>query len=141
MLYDSMFENLINGLPIARSLVCVYPLVKYTIANRPSKLISDPDDTTLINESATFLNNEYIIRNALLICPVMDSHTVNNGNRIVYLPLGSKWYDFNLRIDGSYGVALLPYVKGGSVFNYSAYIGNDPAHMPFVTPIYIREGD
>jgi hypothetical protein len=70
----------------------------------------------------------------------MDSHTINNGIRPVYLPQPDNWYNFNLRIDGSVGVPLKPYIKGGSNIQYDASIRSDVDHVPYVTPIYVREG-
>lgn len=74
-----------------------------------------------------------------MVCPIMDSHVVNNGSRDVYLPQPDNWYSFNLRLD-TRGVRLAPPVEAGSVITYNAYISSDPAHLPYVTPIYVREG-
>jgi len=46
-----------------------------------------------------------------------------------------------LRIEtGVLGVKLLPKLAGGSVMKYDASINNEPGHVPYVTPIYVREG-
>lgn len=102
--------------------------------------MTDILDTSFYNESQEFLDNQYVVRRDLLVAPIVESHTVNSGRRIVYLPLTNNWYPFNLRIDGTLGVALGKAVEGGSMFSFGAYISPNPADWPYVTPIYIREG-
>ncbi|KZT58892.1 glycoside hydrolase family 31 protein [Calocera cornea HHB12733] len=123
LLYDKMFENQVNGLPIARSM-----------------LITDTLDTTLFNEQDHFLDNQYVCGQDLLVCAVVQSHTVNKGKRHVYLPQPDNWYCCNLRVDGSLGVPLAKLVEGGSAFHYDCSISADPSHIPYVTPMYVREG-
>ena len=125
-LYDRMFENLINGLPIARSM-----------------LITDPSDSALLNEAAGLIDNQYLLGHYILVCPVMDPDNFNGGSRQVYLPRPDSWFSFNLRIDGGpddVGVPLNAPVEGGSNFSFNAIIKSDPAHFPYITPIYVREG-
>ena len=125
-LYDRMFENLINGLPIARSM-----------------LITDPNDTALFNEAAAFIDNQYLLGHYILVCPIMDPDNVNGGSRQVYLPRPDSWFSSNLRIDGdsnNIGVPLSAPVQGGSIFPFDATIRSDPSHFPYITPVYIREG-
>ena len=126
-LYDRMFENLINGLPIVRSM-----------------LITDADDTALLNEAAPFIDNQYLLGHYILVCPITDPDSVNGGSRQIYLPRPDSWYAFNLRIDGDasqIGVALSNPQEGGSLISYFAGINSDPSHTPYITPIYIREGN
>ena len=125
-LYDRMFENLINGLPITRSM-----------------LITDPDDTNLFNKAAEFIDNQYLLGHYILVCPIMDPDNGSNGSRQIYLPRPDSWFSFNLRIDGdlkSIGVPLLAPTKDGSTFSFNAKISSDPSSHPYVTPIYVREG-
>ena len=125
-LYDRMFENLINGLPIARSM-----------------LITDPNDTALMNEAAAFIDNQYLLGHYILVCPIMDPDNVNGGSRQVYLPRPDSWFPFNLRIDegsSNVGVPLSARVEGGSIFSFNARITSAPAQFPYITPIYVREG-
>ncbi|KAH0607116.1 uncharacterized protein H6S33_003104 [Morchella sextelata] len=123
LLYDAMFENQINGLPIARSM-----------------LMTDTLDASFYNECQDYLDSQYLVRRDLLIAPIMDSHTLNNGHTVVYLPAPNKWYTFNLRIDGSLGVALEPAIEGGSMLDFDAHISSEISHIPYITPIFIREG-
>ncbi|KAI5820272.1 alpha-1,4-glucan lyase [Pyronema omphalodes] len=124
VLYDAMFENLIHGLPIARSM-----------------LLTDTQDTSFFNETKEFLNNQYMCGRDILVAPIMQSTEENPGNnRDVYLPLQYMWYHSNLRPDDGDGCPLGPPVEGGTVINYTARITDNPAEFPFVTPCYIREG-
>lgn len=125
-LYDPMFENLINGLPITRSM-----------------LITDPDDTALFQQAASFIDNQYVLGHSILVCPVMDPQSVNQGSRQVYLPRPDRWFSFNLRIDGGpndVGVPLLAPQEGGSILTFDATISPDAKTHPYATPIYVREG-
>ena len=125
-LYDRMFENLINGLPVARSM-----------------LITNPNDTALPREAASFVDNQYLLDHYILVCPIMDPDDVNGGSRKIYLPRPDNWFAFNLRIDGddnNIGVPLGNLQDGGSFLQYNAVINPDPGHLPYITPIYVREG-
>ncbi|KAK0376199.1 hypothetical protein CLIM01_06465 [Colletotrichum limetticola] len=79
VLYDTMFANLINGLPIARAM-----------------LITDPKDTTLFNANDDFVDNQYLLGRNILVCPILNPGV---NHRPVYLPGSDKWYPLNLRID------------------------------------------
>ncbi|KXH41643.1 hypothetical protein CSIM01_13629 [Colletotrichum simmondsii] len=79
VLYDTMFANLINGLPIARAM-----------------LITDPEDTTLFNANDDFIDNQYLLGHNILVCPVLNPGV---NHRPVYLPGSDQWYPLNLRID------------------------------------------
>ena len=125
-LYDRMFENLMNGLPIARSM-----------------LITDPDDTALLDEAAAYVDNQYLLGHYILVCPIMDPDDSNGGSRQVYLPQPDSWFPFNLRIDedpGNVGAPLNAPVEGGTLFSFGARISSNPAQFPYITPIYVREG-
>ena len=125
-LYDRVFENLVNGLPIARSM-----------------LITDPDDTALVDEAAAYVDNQYLLGHYILVCPIMDPDDSNGGSRQVYLPRPDSWFPFNLRIDedpGNVGVPLNAPVEGGANFSFGARISSNPAQFPYITPIYVREG-
>ncbi|KXJ94870.1 glycosyl hydrolases family 31-domain-containing protein [Microdochium bolleyi] len=134
VLYDTMFANLINGLPIARAM-----------------LITDPDDTTLFNSNNDFTDSQYLLGHNILVCPV-----VNPGvsTRDVYLP-GTEglWFPSNLRVNMvGYGPdplgikhasALAAPVAAGTTISYGCGIPdaiNNPAQVAFVTPVYIRGG-
>ncbi|KAF8453391.1 glycosyl hydrolases family 31-domain-containing protein [Kalaharituber pfeilii] len=156
LLYDAMFENVINGLPIARALI-----------------VTDTLDEGLFTDFTDFLSNEYVVRNDLLIAPIMDpqcddrGHTADyfengqwhkpirlNGKRKVYLPEPNKWYPFNLRVnfdptvDGRAGAKLEQACDGGSTIRWDGSINwktrhdneEDPKQLPLVTPMYVREG-
>jgi len=124
LLYDAMFENIIDGLPIVRSM-----------------LLTDTQDTSFFNETQKFLDNQYVVRRDILVAPIMQSSIDNPGeNRDVYLPLGYFWYPSNLRPWDDQGVALESAVEGGSVINYTAKITGNYADFAYITPVYIREG-
>ena len=126
-LYDRMFENLINGLPIVRSM-----------------LITKPNDTALLNKAAPLIDNKYLLGQYILVCPIMDPDSSNGGSHQIYLPRPDSWFSFNLRIDGnldSVGIPLSAPVEGGSWFSFNALISSDAAKLPYITPLYIREGD
>ncbi|KAF8539040.1 alpha-1,4-glucan lyase [Trichophaea hybrida] len=124
VLYDAMFENLIHGLPIAKSM-----------------LLTDTQDTSFFNETQEFLNTQYVCHRDILVAPIIQSTNENPGNnRDVYLPLEFFWYQSNLRPWDDQGMALGPPVEGGTVINYTARITNNYNDFPYVTPVFIREG-
>ncbi|KAG0125373.1 glycosyl hydrolases family 31-domain-containing protein [Tuber indicum] len=124
VLYDAMFDNQLNGLPIARSM-----------------LLTDTQDTSFFNESQRFLDDQYVVRKDILVAPIIKGRHENPGqNRDVYLPLMYFWYPSNLRPWDNQGIALSSRVEGGSVINYTARITNEYSEYPFVTPVYLREG-
>ncbi|KAJ3952934.1 hypothetical protein N0V92_010611 [Colletotrichum tropicale] len=132
VLYDAMFANLINGLPIARAM-----------------LITDPDDMSLFNDNDEFIDNQYLLGHNIMVCPVLNPGVYN---RDVYLPGTDHWYPSNLRVNAQ-GFGLDPIFKhaahleksvpGGSTISFGCGIPDavhDPEQMAFVTPVYIREG-
>jgi len=135
LLYDTMFENQVNGLPIARTLI-----------------ITDTLDESLFTDASQFLSNQYMIRQDLLICPIMDPQVDQNGSsnsadrnvgeREIYLPQPNKWYDFNLRLlkNGSLGVPLNSSRDGGITITWDGSIRSNEDHIPFITPMFIRAG-
>lgn len=121
LFYDAMFENTLNGMPICRPL-----------------FITDPKDKALFNDRASFLNNEFMVRNDLLVAPVLERETEENGygKRDVYLPSGSNWYQF---MNGKY--PLNKAIEGGTnVSEFDAHISEEQYHIPFIVPVYVREG-
>ena len=126
LLYDAMFEHQFNGLPIARALV-----------------ITDPTDTNLLEENDWCLDNEYMVRKDLLVCPVMQPETNASGGRDVYLPYPNAWYPFNLGIHPELrlpGRRLRPKLNGGRSFFVDAHISADAGWIPQICPMFIREG-
>lgn len=130
VLYDAMFENQLNGLPIARSM-----------------LLTDVQDSTFFNESQDYLDNQYVTGRDILVAPILQPKDIVPGeNRDVYLPRGNLWYQSNLRPWDNQGAPLLKPVEGGSVINYTASIptsDNDDENYkqyPYVVPMFIREG-
>lgn len=131
VLYDAMFANLIHGLPIARSM-----------------LITDPQDTSLFNESARFIDNQYLLGHNILVCPITDPSI---STRDVYLPQNDTWYASNLRVNiEGYGPDPLMHaaglgapVPGGTTLSFYCPVPDAGAHrdqIAYVTPVYIRAG-
>lgn len=154
LLYDTMFDNLFTGLPIARALV-----------------VSDTLDEALFTDFQSFLSDEYVIGNDLLIAPIMtpqsddQGHTQNwfengqwhkpyrtHGERDVYLPQHYSWYPFNLRVNfdpnTNPGAKLSTACDGGSTIRWGGNIGpqttnddeDNPGSLQYVTAMYVREG-
>ncbi|KAF5228687.1 hypothetical protein FAUST_10917 [Fusarium austroamericanum] len=133
VMYDYMFANLINGLPIARAM-----------------LITDPLDTNLFNNNEDFIDTQYLLGHNILVCPVMDPQVFN---RDIYLPGTDLWYPSNLEVDNGRNLGHDPILKhaanlkepaqGGRIISYGCSIpatfGNLD-QIPFVTPVYIRGG-
>ncbi|KAH7134411.1 glycosyl hydrolases family 31-domain-containing protein, partial [Dactylonectria macrodidyma] len=115
LLYDAMFENIITGLPIARAMV-----------------ITDDVDRTLFSA-------DYMVRNDLLVAPALLPES-KRQTRKLYLPYASRWYSMNLRPDEPIGAALSPAVEGGSRIEYNCLISDQDSQLPYITPMYIREG-
>ena len=121
LFYDAMWENALTGLPICRTL-----------------FLTDPEDMALFNDRTEFLDNEFMVRNDLLIAPVIEKESDENGHgkRDVYLPAGSRWYQFT-----NNRCPLGDVIEGGSnVSEFDAHINNDPGHIPYIVPMYVREG-
>ncbi|KAA8895125.1 alpha-1,4-glucan lyase [Sphaerosporella brunnea] len=124
VLYDAMFENILDGMPIARSM-----------------LLTDYQDASFFNESQRFLDNQYVCLRDILVAPIMQSAQEKpDQSREVYLPLGNFWYQSNLMPWDDQGSALLAPVEGGTVINYSAPIRSDYDSFRFIVPTFIREG-
>ncbi|CAE6421841.1 unnamed protein product [Rhizoctonia solani] len=72
LLYDQMFDNLLTGLPIARSL------------------------------NSDFLDDEYVVGDDLLVAPILHPQGPEweRITRVVYLPRPNSWWQCNLRADG-----------------------------------------
>ncbi|KAH8676424.1 glycosyl hydrolases family 31-domain-containing protein [Tricladium varicosporioides] len=115
LMYDAMFENMITGLPIARGMV-----------------ITDDIDRSLFSE-------DYMVRNDLLVAPALQPE-IKRRTRKVYLPYPDSWFPMNLRPDDQLGAALAVSVNGGSKIEYGCLISDQDSQLPFITPMYIREG-
>ncbi|MDR0380975.1 MAG: glycoside hydrolase [Oscillospiraceae bacterium] len=119
LFYDAMYENALTGMPVCRA------------------LFLENSDPALFNDKAAFINNEFLVRRDLLVAPVTEPHYLNaNGRRDIYLPGGCNWYQFKNGIS-----PLDRPVKGGTtIFDYDASISYDNGHIPYVLPIFVREG-
>ncbi|KAH6869776.1 glycosyl hydrolases family 31-domain-containing protein [Thelonectria olida] len=133
VLYDTMFANLTNGLPIARAM-----------------LITDPDDTTLFNANDNYIDTQYLLGHNILVCPVLHPSV---SYRNVYLPGSDLWFPSNLQIDEQnlgedpqglmHATMLGNPVEGGTTIRYFCGIPDgikDPTQIAYVTPVYIRGG-
>lgn len=128
LLYDAMFENLINGLPIARAMI-----------------ITDPLDSSLYQANQWYTRSQYLVRNDLLVAPSLYQES-KRKTRKLYLPAPDDWYPMNLRpgtklyLDGILAQPLAPRVSGGTFVDYDCHIAPEEAQLPYATPMYIREG-
>ncbi|KAH7002467.1 glycosyl hydrolases family 31-domain-containing protein [Ilyonectria destructans] len=123
LMYDAMFENIITGLPIARAMV-----------------ITDDVDRTLFSaDNQRFTRSQYMVRNDLLVAPALTPES-KRQTRKLYLPYPDKWFPMNLRPDEPIGAALAPAADGGSRIEYSCLISDQDTQIPYITPMYIREG-
>ncbi|KAL1636190.1 hypothetical protein SLS58_009884 [Diplodia intermedia] len=122
LLYDAMFENSITGLPIARSLV-----------------ITDPLDGSLFSRHEWANKSQYMVGNDILVAPQLEQ---KQARREIYLPSTTAWFPMNLRphYDDAIGEALQPSVPGGSNVSFDCHISPEDGHLPYVCPMYIREG-
>ncbi|MDJ0597187.1 MAG: glycoside hydrolase family 31 protein [Pleurocapsa sp. MO_226.B13] len=118
LFYDAMFESVITGLPICRPM-----------------LINDPQDKAIYNDQLKFLNNQFFVRDDLLVAPILRPESENEGKRDVYLPAGSNWYGF---MDNKF--PLSDRVEGGTTINFEAILDNSYSKISFIVPIYVREG-
>lgn len=125
LFYDAMFENTLNGMPICRAL-----------------FLTNPEDAALFNDKQEFLNTEFMVRDSLLVAPVLEKEIYEagegckKGRRDVYLPAGNRWYQFT-----DHQKPLGEAVDGGtSVCGFDATIINDPGHFPYIVPLYVKEG-
>ncbi len=121
LFYDAMFENTLNGMPICRPL-----------------FVTNPEDKTLFGDSESFMDTEFMVGNDLLVAPVLEKQSAENGyvKRDVYLPAGSRWYQFTdskCRLGNA--------VDGGTnISQFDAHISDDEGHIPYIVPMYVREG-
>ncbi|RYP05667.1 hypothetical protein DL765_009769 [Monosporascus sp. GIB2] len=123
LLYDSLFENMITGLPLARAMV-----------------ITDELDRSLFSaDNQRFTRSQYMVRNDLLVAPALQPESKKNSVRL-YLPYPNGWFPLNLRPDDPFGAPLAPMVDGGSRIDYSCLISDQDSQLPYITPMYIREG-
>lgn len=125
LFYDAMFENTLNGMPICRAL-----------------FLTNPDDAALFNDKQEFLNTEFMVRDSLLVAPILEREVSegddNNkkGRRDVYLPAGNQWYQFT-----NHQKPLGEALEGGTaVCGFDATINSDPGHIPYIVPLYVKEG-
>lgn len=124
LFYDAMFENTLNGMPICRAL-----------------FLTNPDDAALFNDKQDFLNTEFMVRDSLLVAPVLvreitEGDSEKKGKRDVYLPAGNKWYQFT-----NHEMPLGEALEGGTtVCGFDATINNRPEHIPYIVPLYVKEG-
>lgn len=141
LLYDTFFASLFTGKPVARSM-----------------LATDPWDLSLLDQNAPYLALQYMVGQDILVAPVLHSEEERAASqmlRTVYLPSGSKFYDFNLHLQeqgNEVGTAHLePKWKplsssrtGGSTFEYISSIDRfaqgDQQHLPYLLPTFVREG-
>jgi len=143
LLYDTYFESIFSGRPIARSL-----------------LHTDPWDLSLLDGNSSFLAKEYVVGNDLIVAPIVASEqeldqSANEAWKI-YLPQGNSFYDFNLHLQPAstdvattkLSPAWLPLtsarVGGGDPFDYVSsidrYAEGDLGHLAYLLPIFVREG-
>ncbi len=120
LFYDGLFANTITGMPICRA------------------LFLNDTDPALYNDKIQFLNNQFFVGDHLLVAPMVEKEGAANnwGRRDIYLPAGSNWYAF---VDNQ--KPILTAVEGGTTIrDYDARIDNDPEHIGFILPLYVRTG-
>jgi alpha-glucosidase (family GH31 glycosyl hydrolase) len=101
-----------------------------------------------IVQNQGFTRSQYLVRNDLLVAPVLLSprslsekrRPEDRDKRRVYLPYPDEWYPMNLRPDAALGDRLLSTVNGGTHVDYGCPISAGDAQIPYTTPMYIREG-
>lgn len=123
LFYDAMFENTLNGMPICRAL-----------------FLTNPADMALFNDRQEALSTEFMVRDSLLVAPILEKEIPENGGRTgkrdVYLPAGNRWYQFK-----NHQEPLDDAIDGGTtVCGFDATINNDPGHIPYIVPLYVKEG-
>jgi len=80
-----------------------------------------------------------MVRNDLLVAPALIAENVRQTRKL-YLPYPDGWYPMNLRPDDSLGEALPSIVRGGQHIEYDCRISDQESQLPYITPMYIREG-
>lgn len=128
LMYDQMFDNLLTGLPIARSLV-----------------ISNEDDGSLVTENEDFLDDTYTCGDDILVAPVLGPQIVqgrpDTETRMIYLPRPDSWWQFNLRADGPDASApLTGRFDGGTIMPYDARMSDYEPQIPYMNPMFVRYG-
>ncbi|MCJ8315043.1 MAG: DUF4968 domain-containing protein [Saccharospirillaceae bacterium] len=100
LFYDAMYQNTINGLPIARAL-----------------FLNEPQDPEVFNH----LSDQFFVGDNLLVSPIVDQGV---EHRDVYLPKGSQWYVYS---DNTH--ALGAATNGGSTQNWYAPLDIVPLYV------------
>lgn len=121
LMYDAMWENTLNGMPICRSMI-----------------LTDSQDKALYNDKVGFLDNQFMIRNDLLVAPLLEPESQQNagGRRDIYLPAGGRWYCY---MDNR--LPLAAGVEGGTtVRGFDAGLYLNGIHERFLLPMYVRAG-
>ena len=97
----------------------------------------------IYNQNQWYTRSQYLVRNDLLVAPALYKERVRDRRKL-YLPYPDAWYPMNLRPrldDGAaLGSALLSPTRGGSHVNYDCRISEKESQLPYITPMYIREG-
>ena len=80
-----------------------------------------------------------MVRNDLLVAPILTEQDSAKGWRMVYLPGPDSWFRFNLSLDESTDNChpLSAKERGGSCIKVEARIQQD---MSSITPMFLREG-
>jgi alpha-glucosidase (family GH31 glycosyl hydrolase) len=120
LFYDALFENTLTGVPITRPL-----------------FLSTNTDAALFNDKQAFLNDQFLVRNDVLVAPILfKQYPGNSGIRDIYLPAGSDWFCY---MDNRQPLAAK--ISGGMTFrNFDATISTNSNHIPFTAPLFIRSG-
>lgn len=98
------------------------------------------------SQNQSFTRSQYFLRNDLLVAPALFRESKGPKNqygqpvRYVYLPSPDGWYTMNLRPDEQFGVPLGQKEDGGKKVQFDCHISDDAGHIPYVNPMYIREG-
>lgn len=79
------------------------------------------------------------MRNDILVAPELLQQTTESRHEL-YLPYPDFWYPMNLRADEKLGQKLERKVKGGAHVFYDCAISDQDSQLPYVNPMYIREG-
>ncbi len=98
--YDAMYQNTVNGLPIARAL-----------------FLNDPQDSQVFNH----LNDQFFVGDSLLVSPIVEQGA---EHRDVYLPSDSQWYVYS---DNT--APLSDPTPGGTTQNWYAPLDTVPLYV------------
>ncbi|KAH3732937.1 glycoside hydrolase [Pelomyxa schiedti] len=150
LLYDGMFGSNRNGIPISK----------------PLFLQDGLRDPSLHFEMLEYCSNEYLVGSDMLVAPILNKGVNGNVKRNVYLPAGSKWYQFANNFapldpetrarewlskgvrNPPYGSMARPMEGGRQLCNYDASLwaqgdgdsSNCARHIPYLLPIFLRAG-